>query len=667
MAEKEREGVEDFEPLENAGIKKDIGDAFLNQPFSSYLADPEPTQQPTGFMKSLKDLVKVKKTSLNEIEPRNKNIEVNSKESDAKIYEFQDMDSISSPSEEEPSNRVKISEADDIPESDELKVFNSESEGEEFIKFKTLSDNEARQLLLEEETAIAPHSVAPSRSTILKNEESKRKGMTRNQLDRHLTGIVENLCIIKNKPVWSRMASAYKASSFSIILQKELGDFVHYISPSPAEHNMRKFVIKRIEEVIHNVWPDAKLEIFGSFNTHLYLPSSDIDLVVFCPSQGGTILHNKLAKALRKSGLVHRNSLDIIPAKVSIVKFTDSIAQFSVDISFNMDGGPRAASIINQQIRDFPGLRAMTLILKQFLVMRGLNEVYSGGLGSYGLTSLITSFLQLHPKIQSGEINPEENTGVLIVEFLELFGKRFVYDQVGIDIQNGGSYFDKSINSFGITTAPSSLRPFSLTINDPVDPQNDITRGTFNLRSITKAFCRAFDILVGAIFELEDRYFDSKEGKFKFPYLNAKKGRRNDDQRRAISLLATIVNVSPEVQAHREMVKTKYEELKPYIEGYLHEKTDASNTHYVSDDSSKALDMVQPMAKRKRSSSSEGGEDRHSKNIFGDPMESHKLSQSWDSLPVQSRADWQPLDSKRQAKRTSRIRNRTRRKNRKRK
>lgn len=69
--------------------------------------------------------------------------------------------------------------------------------------------------------------------------------------------------------------------------------------------------------------------------------------------------------------------------------------------------------------------------------------MFSGGLGSYALTSLIVSFLQLHPKIQSGEIKQEENLGILLIEFFELYGKRFQYDTVGISVRGKGSYFRK--------------------------------------------------------------------------------------------------------------------------------------------------------------------------------------------------------------------------------
>ena len=37
----------------------------------------------------------------------------------------------------------------------------------------------------------------------------------------------------------------------------------------------------RVEEAIKQEFPGARVEVFGSFQTGLYLPTSDIDMVVF--------------------------------------------------------------------------------------------------------------------------------------------------------------------------------------------------------------------------------------------------------------------------------------------------------------------------------------------------------------------------------------------------
>ena len=43
--------------------------------------------------------------------------------------------------------------------------------------------------------------------------------------------------------------------------------------PKPQEHAIRNNVIGRIRNVILREWPDARVDVFGSFKTGLYLPT----------------------------------------------------------------------------------------------------------------------------------------------------------------------------------------------------------------------------------------------------------------------------------------------------------------------------------------------------------------------------------------------------------
>ena len=44
----------------------------------------------------------------------------------------------------------------------------------------------------------------------------------------------------------------------------------------------------------------------------------------------------------------------------------------------------------------YPTLPYLVLVLKQFLLQRDLNEVFTGGISSYSLIFLTVSFLQVH-------------------------------------------------------------------------------------------------------------------------------------------------------------------------------------------------------------------------------------------------------------------------------
>lgn len=46
--------------------------------------------------------------------------------------------------------------------------------------------------------------------------------------------------------------------------------------PTAVEHATRMEVVARIETAVLTLWPNSRVEVFGSFRTGLYLPTSDI-------------------------------------------------------------------------------------------------------------------------------------------------------------------------------------------------------------------------------------------------------------------------------------------------------------------------------------------------------------------------------------------------------
>lgn len=73
--------------------------------------------------------------------------------------------------------------------------------------------------------------------------------------------------------------------------------------------------------------------------------------------------------------------------------------------------------------------------------------------------------LQLHPRIDAR--NPNENLGVLLIEFFELYGRHFNYLKTGIRIKNGGAYIAKEEIMKAMT---NGYRPSMLCIEDPLLP-----------------------------------------------------------------------------------------------------------------------------------------------------------------------------------------------------
>ncbi|KAK9374720.1 uncharacterized protein V1513DRAFT_444960 [Lipomyces chichibuensis] len=282
-------------------------------------------------------------------------------------------------------------------------------------------------------------------------------------------------------------------------LHKEVQDFIDFVSPDDEQVERRASTVDRVQKCVKSLWSDATVCVFGSYATNLYLPDSDIDIVIVSDSgqyDNRSSLY-QLANAL-KSAKIAINVEVIAKARVPIIKFTDRISMVNVDISFERYGGVVAANTILHWVAARPGLRELVMIIKYFLAKRDLNSVPNGGLGGFAVVCMVLSFFQMHPKIVSGEILPEENLGVLLIQFLELYGKNFNYDVVGISVTGNGSYFDKNRDN-----VLENRNRYSLAIRDPNDPTNNISRGTYNLRNIRRAFGGAYDILTTQCYEMD--------------------------------------------------------------------------------------------------------------------------------------------------------------------
>jgi non-canonical poly(A) RNA polymerase PAPD5/7 len=69
------------------------------------------------------------------------------------------------------------------------------------------------------------------------------------------------------------------------LLHNEIVSFVHLMEPLPSESEQRELLVQRIRHTVEDNFPDGtRVEVFGSQATGLFLPTSDIDLVIFSPN-----------------------------------------------------------------------------------------------------------------------------------------------------------------------------------------------------------------------------------------------------------------------------------------------------------------------------------------------------------------------------------------------
>jgi DNA polymerase sigma len=208
---------------------------------------------------------------------------------------------------------------------------------------------------------------------------------------------------------------------------------------------------------------------FGSFVSGLSLPSSDLDLVICLPKvhreagpeaagflEGRNAIkeswQQNLARCLRAQTWVDVSSIKVITnTAVPVIKFKTrasvSGCVVSLDVSFegNIHQGLEANRLNVALMSEFPSLRPIVLILKQFLTRRGLCESFTGGLSSYALLLLCARFLQEQPILTPLDL------GGTLLGLLNFYGNHLQPAVTGISVARR-TYFSR--NDLGPSLMP---------------------------------------------------------------------------------------------------------------------------------------------------------------------------------------------------------------------
>ncbi|KAL4528093.1 hypothetical protein Ndes2437B_g00206 [Nannochloris sp. 'desiccata'] len=195
-------------------------------------------------------------------------------------------------------------------------------------------------------------------------------------------------------------------------LHLEIAELARQATPTSSEVATVQAAVHAVDSAARGVWPAARAVLFGSQATGLALPGGDLDIVVlgvgpqleraatgFTAGQRRVLGEHleDLLDALRRSGTL-LTSVQIIDAKIPIIKCLIQTSHagpaLPADISFGAVNGAAAVTFLRRQILAVPPLRPLSLAVKAFLRDRGLNEVFTGGIGSYAVVNMVLAHLQ---------------------------------------------------------------------------------------------------------------------------------------------------------------------------------------------------------------------------------------------------------------------------------
>lgn len=280
----------------------------------------------------------------------------------------------------------------------------------------------------------AKDAVAPVR----KDKKRKRRD------DADIGSIAEEWLVSENADPAPWFANKLQGTNAEHWLHNEILDFYDYVRPRDFEKQVRDDLVRRMNVAVKQEFPRLNIRAFGSFASGLYLPTADMDLVACSDqflSRGYAELHPsrnwmfKFANRLKKAGIADEHSVTVISqARVPLVKFVEKTTGLRVDVSFENDSGLIANDTFQIWKQQYPAMPIIVSLIKQFLVMRGFSEVFSGGLGGYSVICLTISILRILEQRNGRDWDPMQSLDTVLMTFLVHFGRDFDTERDGIQM-----------------------------------------------------------------------------------------------------------------------------------------------------------------------------------------------------------------------------------------
>ncbi|KAL7444102.1 hypothetical protein ACHAXH_009948 [Discostella pseudostelligera] len=312
------------------------------------------------------------------------------------------------------------------------------------------------------------------------------------------------------------------------------------------------------------LWPRAQIKMYGSHVTNLCLPSSDMDFVICLPAvhknapatapgdlEGRNAINETnqkvLARKLKTESWLDQRSIKVIERtavpviKVSTKDVRSRVVQLDLSFDAKEHHGLEALAMIQHILEEMPMVRPLVLVLKQFLLDRGLLTAYTGGLSSYCLFLMVARYCQEQVPIWN-------DCGSLLMGLLDFYGNCFDPRTTGMSVRTR-QYFFRSQDAhdslqncdvqgwniphqsqfpdmmmrnsaskqnrlqplhrqFGFQSTPTNIshkQQFPsgkfdpIWVEDPLNPLNNVGRNAFRIFQVQRAFSDAHRALVASL------------------------------------------------------------------------------------------------------------------------------------------------------------------------
>lgn len=328
--------------------------------------------------------------------------------------------------------------------------------------------------------------------------------------------------------------------------------FMSYMEPTAHEMALRMDLVERFTKLIASFKINATVRPVGSYVTGLYLPTSDIDMVLTfetgttgsyglmsMPSSYSKYELSSVLSKIQASGFATKVD-NVLQASVPLIRITDKKTGLEIDLTAADTHGVKATeAVLKWTKEDGELVKALIAVVKMFLGIRKCGTTYTGGINSYVLVWMVVAWVHLewpavkekarqmstmddndlsgltsalqvlsvhNTTINSGRA-PHRATGVAgtstarpvrlqmpedfgnaLKAFLKFYGESFDYYTRAIKIEPKPAY---QIKTYRYSRYPRTQQ-YLLSITDPVDSSIDMGEKAYAIKHVQASFKEAY-------------------------------------------------------------------------------------------------------------------------------------------------------------------------------
>jgi len=273
-------------------------------------------------------------------------------------------------------------------------------------------------------------------------------------------------------------------AAFYEALDSELSRLCRLVALTPAEQEARSIMAARINSTLSQALPSATMRLYGSWASGLSLPSSDIDIAV-SSSEDPADSFEKASSALHACAGPLEWIAELPKAAVPLLKVRDPATGVVADVAFNVQTAVESVRFTQESLVAQAGLHASTLVLtlKLLVHIAGLNEVFRGGVSSYGIHLLVSAYLRYVQTHGGVWMSP----GGLFLGFLDHYRRGGAFDParhtVDCTLPSG---LEEGVMEGTRKPKPGGAPVWC--VRDPNAPASNVTGGSFRMDEVTGLF-----------------------------------------------------------------------------------------------------------------------------------------------------------------------------------